>query len=103
VAAGFLDMVVYLALPLSAKVELRWSGGYSLLAARLLLLFRREKKPMIYVVLVLLCSLHLIWLADGGQLLAVRGQGGFWRRGQADVAFRGLAICYSIAIAVVCM
>ena len=51
-AAGFLDMLAYLVLPLRRKVELRWSGECSLLAARLLL--RREKKPMVYICGVLL-------------------------------------------------
>ena len=49
VAAGFLDMFAYLVLPLRRKVELRWSGECSWEAVRLLPLFLREKKPMVYI------------------------------------------------------
>jgi len=47
VAAGLLD-ILYFVLPFRAKVELRLSEWCSLLAARLLLTPRREKKPMVY-------------------------------------------------------
>src|SRR4051812_4274182 len=89
VAAGFLDMLAYLVLPLRRKVELRWSGGYSWVAVRLLLLLRREKKPMVYI-----CEgcymQRLPYLADG-QLLSLAIDAGAARADFARLSGRRLS------------